>query len=146
MDVNDEGVHLEKHTECDARQHVVVHGPDCVLCHRASVETTMSDRKSSMREKDPTHGAASRSQCCKGSRLIVKHCEDGAVVVDGRSSASFAWLRSTRAGVRDALKQDLGLALYWQLTGAGQIRHVVCQRWILHSRRCGTWSYSDFGE
>ena len=83
MDVNDEGVHLEKHTECDARQHVVVHGPDCVLCHRASVETTMSDRKSSMREKDPTHGAASRSQCCKGLGLIVKHCEDGAVVVDG---------------------------------------------------------------
>lgn len=30
-----------------------------------------------------------------------------------------AWLRSTSAGVRDALKQESVLALYWHLTGAG---------------------------
>ena len=45
---------------------------------------------------------------------------------DGRSSASFLSAPdltdrglATSAGVRDALKQESVLALYWQLTGAG---------------------------
>ena len=69
---------------------------------------------------------------------------------DGRSSASFlsapdltdrAWLRSTSAGVRDALKQESVLALYWQLTGAGHGMSFVAALDSAQQASC-----SDFGE